>query len=89
MAELMLSTVPGTRDLLPEEIALWHLVEDRARDIFARYGFHEIRTPIIEATELFARGIGGDTDIVGMEMYTFKDQSGKSITRRRARLKQQ
>ncbi len=82
MAESLLSTVPGTRDLLPNELARWQLVEDRARDIFARYGFDEIRTPIIEATELFARGIGGDTDIVGKEMYTFLDQSGKSITLR-------
>ncbi len=82
MAESLLSTVPGTRDLLPAELDRWHLVEDRARDVFARYGFQEIRTPIIEATELFARGIGGDTDIVGKEMYTFRDQSGRSITLR-------
>jgi len=60
----------------------WHLVEARARELFDRYGFEEIRTPIFEATELFARGIGGDTDIVGKEMYTFTDQSGKSITLR-------
>jgi len=82
MAESLLSTIPGTRDLLPDELDRWHLVEDRTRDIFARYGFQEIRTPIIEATELFARGIGDDTDIVGKEMYTFRDQSGKSITLR-------
>jgi histidyl-tRNA synthetase len=67
---------------LPDEIGRWQLVEDRARQIFAQYGFREIRTPILEATELFARGIGGDTDIVGKEMYTFEDQSGKSITLR-------
>jgi histidyl-tRNA synthetase len=82
MQETLLTTIPGTRDLLPDEITRWHLVEDSARRIFARYGFEEIRTPILEGTELFARGIGGDTDIVGKEMYTFQDQSGKSITLR-------
>ena len=82
MADTLLNSIPGTRDLLPAELAQWRFVEDNARSIFARYGFEEIRTPILEATELFARGIGGDTDIVGKEMYTFQDQSGKSITLR-------
>jgi histidyl-tRNA synthetase len=82
MEETLLSTLPGTRDLLPEEIARWQLIEERACTIFRNYGFLEIRTPIFEATELFARGIGGETDIVGKEMYTFEDQSGKSITLR-------
>ncbi len=82
MSESLLSNLTGTRDILPPETALWHLVESRARDFFARYGYQEIRTPLIEATELFARGIGGDTDIVGKEMYTFRDQNEKSITLR-------
>ncbi len=82
MAESLLTNLPGTRDLLPDEVARWQFVEEEARAIFARYGFREIRTPIFEATELFARGIGNDTDIVGKEMYTFQDQSGKSITLR-------
>ena len=82
MEESLLSTLPGTRDLLPDEVARWQFVEERARQLFARYSFREIRTPIFEATELFARGIGADTDIVGKEMYTFRDQSGKSITLR-------
>jgi len=82
MDELVLSNLPGTRDLLPEEIAGWHVAEQRARDIFEKYGYQEIRTPIIEPTELFARGIGGDTDIVGKEMYTFVDQSERSVTLR-------
>jgi histidyl-tRNA synthetase len=82
MRDEPLNNLPGTRDILPGEIAGWHLVEDRARDAFARFGFTEIRTPIIEPTELFARGIGGDTDIVGKEMYTFADQSGRSVTLR-------
>jgi histidyl-tRNA synthetase len=82
MVETLLNTVPGTRDILPPEIWRWQLVEERAREIFSQYGFVEIRTPIMESTELFARGIGGDTDIVGKEMYTFEDRSGKSITLR-------
>jgi histidyl-tRNA synthetase len=82
MESKLLTTLPGTRDILPEEIWRWHLVEDRARSIFGRYGYDEIRTPIFETTELFARGIGDDTDIVRKEMYTFEDQGGKSITLR-------
>jgi histidyl-tRNA synthetase len=80
--ETLLFTLPGTRDLLPDELARWQFIEQSARDVFGRYGFREIRTPLIEATELFARSIGQDTDIVGKEMYTFRDQSGKSITLR-------
>ncbi len=80
--ETLLYTLPGTRDLLPDELARWQFIEQAARDVFGRYGFREIRTPLIEATELFARSIGQDTDIVGKEMYTFRDQSGKSITLR-------
>lgn len=82
MEDSLLSTLPGTRDLLPDEVARWQFVEERARQLFARYSFREIRTPMFEATELFARGIGADTDIVGKEMYTFRDQSGKSLTLR-------
>ncbi len=55
MEDLVVSNLPGTRDLLPEEIARWQMVEQRARRIFNQYGFLEIRTPIIEPTELFAR----------------------------------
>lgn len=82
MEDRVFNNLPGTRDLLPEEIACWHLAEDRARRVFDQYGYLEIRTPIIEPTELFARGIGGDTDIVGKEMYTFEDQSSRSVTLR-------
>jgi histidyl-tRNA synthetase len=80
--ENVLTTLPGTRDLLPDEIHRWHHVEGRARYLFERYGFAEIRTPLLEPTELFARSIGTDTDIVGKEMYTFEDQSGRSVTLR-------
>ena len=70
-----LKAVRGTRDLLPPETALWNRVEAVARDVFARYGFGEIRTPIFEATELFARGVGEETDIVSKEMYTWEDRA--------------
>jgi len=61
----------GTRDLLPEEVAAWRFLEETTHEVFSRYGFREIRTPIFEATELFARSVGAGTDIVRKEMYTF------------------
>jgi len=70
--------IRGTRDLLPPETALWNRVEDTARQAFATFGFGEIRPPIFEPTELFARAVGGETDIVSKEMYTFADQTGLS-----------
>lgn len=70
-----LKAVRGTRDLLPPETQLWNRVEACARAIFSRYGFGEIRTPIFEATELFARGVGEETDIVSKEMYTWEDRA--------------
>ncbi len=77
-----IQSVKGTRDLLPPETALWAKVESVAREVFAAYGYQEIRTPILEQTELFVRGVGEDTDIVGKEMYTFEDKKGRSITLR-------
>jgi histidyl-tRNA synthetase len=70
-----LKAVRGTRDLLPPETALWNHVESVARALFARYGFGEIRTPIFEDTQLFARGVGEETDIVSKEMYTWEDRA--------------
>jgi len=70
--------IRGTRDLLPPETALWNRVEETARQVFATFGFGEIRLPIFEPTELFARAVGGETDIVSKEMYTFVDQTGLS-----------
>jgi histidyl-tRNA synthetase len=64
-------TVRGTRDILPGEVEAWQRAETLAREIFRRYGFREIRTPIFESTELFARGVGGSTDIVRKEMFSF------------------
>lgn len=80
MAEI-LKVLKGTKDILPQDINMWHLVEQKANEIFSRYGFKEIRTPIIEVTELFARGVGDTTDIVNKEMYTF-EKSERSITLR-------
>jgi histidyl-tRNA synthetase len=68
-----LKAVRGTRDLLPPETALWNRIEATARDVFARYNFGEIRTPVFEDTGLFARGVGEETDIVSKEMYTWSD----------------
>lgn len=70
-----LKAVRGTRDLLPDQTPLWNHVEATARAVFARYGFGEIRTPIFEATELFARGVGEETDIVSKEMFTWEDRA--------------
>ena len=74
-ARPILKAVRGTRDLLPNQTPLWNHVEAVARAIFARYGFGEIRTPVFEATELFARGVGEDTDIVSKEMFTWEDRA--------------
>lgn len=65
----------GTRDLLPPETALWNRVEQTAREVFALFNFSEIRTPIFEDTQLFARGVGEATDIVSKEMYTWEDRA--------------
>jgi len=70
----MIKSVRGTRDLLPPDTALWNFVEAAVRDVFRAYNFHEIRTPIFEATELFARGVGEETDIVAKEMFTWEDR---------------
>ncbi len=65
--------IRGVRDILPPETALWNRVEEIAREVFARFNFQEIRLPIFEQTELFARSVGADTDIISKEMYTFAD----------------
>jgi len=65
--------IRGTRDLLPPETALWNRVEQTAHEVFATFGFSEIRLPVVEPTELFARAVGGETDMVSKEMYTFED----------------
>lgn len=72
---MTIKAVRGTRDLLPPETALWNRVEQSAREVFALYNFSEIRTPIFEDTQLFARGVGEATDIVSKEMYTWEDRA--------------
>ena len=72
----------GTRDILPEEVRYWQQIEAAAREILGRAAYQEIRTPIFEQTNLFERGIGEATDVVGKEMYTFKDRGDRSITLR-------
>lgn len=70
----VIKAVRGTRDILPPDTAVWQHVEQAARDIFHRYDFHEIRTPVFEDTQLFARGVGEETDIVSKEMFTWEDR---------------
>lgn len=82
MAKVKVQSVKGTRDLLPPDTAVWAAVEATARRVFGAYGYGEIRTPILEETELFVRGVGESTDIVGKEMYTFPDKKGRSLTLR-------
>jgi histidyl-tRNA synthetase len=84
----MIKAVRGTRDLLPPETGLWNFVEAKVREVFRAYNFQEIRTPVFESTELFARGVGEETDIVAKEMYTWEDRGraqsdqGQSLTLR-------
>jgi histidyl-tRNA synthetase len=84
----MIKAVRGTRDLLPPETGLWNFVEAKVREVMRAYNFQEIRTPIFESTELFARGVGEETDIVSKEMYTWEDRGraesdkGQSLTLR-------
>jgi len=84
----MIKAVRGTRDLLPPETALWNFAEATVREVFRAYNFHEIRTPIFETTELFARAVGEETDVVSKEMYRWEDrgraqsEKGQSLTLR-------
>src|SRR5580700_293778 len=78
----MIKAVKGMRDILPPSSNAWNQVETIARDLFRAYNYREIRTPILEETALFARGVGEETDIVSKEMYTFEDRDGSSLTLR-------
>jgi histidyl-tRNA synthetase len=77
-----ITAVKGFRDVLPEESRHWHVLEDAADRIFGRYGFGEVRLPVVERTELFARSIGDTTDIVEKEMYSFVDRDETGLTLR-------
>ena len=78
----MIQLIRGFKDILPGEVELWQRIENTARSLLEDFGFKEIRIPIMESTELFARSIGEDTDIVEKEMYTFPDRKGDLITLR-------
>jgi histidyl-tRNA synthetase len=78
----MIKAVKGTRDILPPSSAVWNRVDAAAREVFRTYNYQEIRTPILEETALFARGVGEETDIVSKEMYSFEDRDGSSLTLR-------
>lgn len=77
----IIKVLKGTKDILPQDVEMWHFVEENALKTFSSFGVKEIRTPIIESTDLFQRGVGETTDIVNKEMYTF-EKSERSITLR-------
>ncbi|MEW7975776.1 MAG: histidine--tRNA ligase [Candidatus Thiodiazotropha endolucinida] len=77
-----IQAIRGMKDILPQQSPLWQFLEDRVRSVLSRYGYAEIRMPIVEMTELFKRSIGEVTDIVEKEMYTFADRNGDSLTLR-------
>jgi len=79
---LEITTIKGFKDILPHETALWQWAEAEARKVFNSFGYKEIRTPVLEKTELFSRSIGQDTDIVSKEMYTLRDSKGDGMTMR-------
>ena len=76
----MIKAIKGTKDLLPSDAPRWHYLESIVKNKFTNFNYKEIRTPVFEETSLFARSIGEATDIVGKEMYTFKDKGDNSIT---------
>jgi len=79
---MRIQAIRGVKDIMPDEIEKWRWVENKANQVFNRYGFKEIRLPIFEKTKLFSRGIGETTDIVEKEMYTFEDRGGEKVTLR-------
>ncbi len=78
----MIKGIKGVKDILPQEMPRWQVIEETARRLATVYGFQEMRIPVFEVTELFARSIGASTDIVEKEMYTFPDRDGTSLTLR-------
>ena len=76
------TTIKGFKDILPEEVVNWQIIESKARSLFASFGFQEIKTPLMEKNEIFSRSIGEDTDIVSKEMYSLKDSKGQVLTLR-------
>jgi histidyl-tRNA synthetase len=79
---LQYKAIRGFKDILPDQIGTWIKIEEEAKRVFGLYGYREIRIPILESTDLFTRGIGGATDIVSKEMYTFQDRRGNNVAMR-------
>lgn len=79
---MKIKSIRGFTDILPEEVKRWHQIEDTARNVFERFGFSEIRIPVLEKTDIYKSGLGGTSDIVEKEMYTFEDRDGTSVTLR-------
>ncbi len=79
---MKINAVKGMRDLINIDLAKFQFLEKKAAEICERYGFHEIRTPMVEKTELFTHSVGVDTDIVGKEMYLIQERKGESIALR-------
>ena len=77
-----IKSIRGMNDVTPKEVAIWQLVEKSIRSVFSSYGYEEIRLPVVEQTELFARSVGDSSDIVSKEMYTFEDRGGDGISLR-------
>ncbi len=78
----MFKVINGMKDILPGEVEKWHFIEEIAKKIFKSYNYKEIRTPMLEVTALFKRGVGETTDIVEKEMYSFDDKDGTSLSLR-------
>lgn len=78
----MIQKLKGTRDILPKEVETWQYIENIAKELFEKYGYKEIRTPVIESLDLFQRGVGETTDVVQKEMYNFEDKGGRKIALR-------
>ncbi len=76
------NAVKGVQDIFPPDVYVWQRVESATAEVFRAYGFHEIRAPIVEFTQVFVRSIGETSDIVQKEMYTFRDKGGRSLTLR-------
>jgi len=77
-----INSIRGMHDILPSEMHLWHKFERTVRAVVSSYGFDEIRIPVLEKTELFARAIGDATDVVEKEMYSFQDRNGDLLSLR-------
>ena len=78
----MINIPRGTQDILPGETKKWQFIESRLEELMKLYNYQEIRTPIFESTDLFARGVGDSTDVVQKEMYNFKDKGDRDLTLR-------